>query len=75
MFDSDPSWIIPTNRIQIETQKAVLRIINKPGPLRTPADRDHCLQYAVAFALLYGQLTAEHYEDRTTADPRVDQIP
>lgn len=62
------------DRIQIETQEAALRIINKTGPLRNSADRDHCLQYAVAIALLYGQLTTEHYEDRAAADPRIDQI-
>jgi len=27
------------------------------GPLQNPADRDHCLQYCVAVALLYGTLT------------------
>ena len=30
---------------------------------RNPADRDHCIQYMTAIALLYGNLTAEHYED------------
>jgi 2-methylcitrate dehydratase len=34
------------------------------SPLRrNPADRDHCIQYMTAIALLFGDLTAEHYED------------
>lgn len=30
---------------------------------RNPADRDHCIQYMAAIALINGNLTAEHYED------------
>ena len=41
-------------RITIETQESALRIISKRGPLANPADRDHCLQYMVAIALLHG---------------------
>ena len=59
-------------RIRIETQESALRIISKQGPLANPADRDHCLQYMVAIALLHGTLTAEHYEDRVASDPRID---
>ena len=61
-------------RIVIETQESALRIINKTGPLANPADRDHCLQYMVAVALLHGTLTAEHYEDAVAADPRIDRL-
>ncbi len=46
-------------RIEIETQEAGRRIIDKTGPLSNPADRDHCLQYMTAVALLKGGLTAE----------------
>lgn len=49
--------------IVIETQKPAMRIIDKKGPLRNAADRDHCLQYAVAVALLKGHLTAQDYEE------------
>ena len=59
-------------RITIETQAPALRIINKQGPLLNPADRDHCLQYMVAIALLHGALSAEHYEDQAAGDPRID---
>lgn len=61
-------------RVEIETQEAGMRIINKTGPLRNPADRDHCLQYMVAVALLRGNLTVEDYEDERAADPRVDAL-
>lgn len=62
------------DRIRIETQESAMRIINKTGPLHNPADRDHCLQFITAAALLYGELTAEHYQDSAAADPRIDQL-
>ena len=49
-------------RVEIATHQAALKIIDKRGPLKNPADRDHCLQYMVAVALLRGQLTADDYE-------------
>jgi len=61
-------------RIEIETQEAGKRIIDKTGPLSNPADRDHCLQYMVAVALLKGSLTAGDYEDEAAADPRIDEL-
>ena len=51
-----------------------MRIIDKRGPLHNPADRDHCLQYAVAVALIHGELRAEHYEEETARDPRIDRL-
>jgi len=62
------------DRIVIETQEAGVRIIDKTGPLGNPADRDHCLQYMVAVPLIFGDLTAEHYEDHVAADPRIDAL-
>ncbi len=61
-------------RIHIETQEPAVRIIAKHGPLQNPADRDHCLQYIVAVGLIHGTLTADHYEDETAADPRIDHL-
>jgi 2-methylcitrate dehydratase len=61
-------------RIRIETQEPAMRIINKVGPLRNPADRDHCLQYLVAVALCHGTLTAEHYADHVAANPLIDRL-
>ena len=60
--------------VRIETQESAVRIIDKVGPLHNPADRDHCLQYMVAVALLKGDLTAADYEDAAAADPRIDGL-
>lgn len=60
--------------IVLETQESGKRIIDKTGPLANPADRDHCLQYMVAVALLKGTLTAEDYEDAVAADSRIDAL-
>lgn len=60
--------------IRIRTQASAIRIINKGGALHNPADRDHSLQYMVAIGLLFGELTAEHYEDAVAADPRIDPL-
>jgi 2-methylcitrate dehydratase len=62
------------DRIVLETQSAARRIIDKVGPLANAADRDHCLQYMVAVALLHGRLTADDYEDEAAADPRIDAL-
>src|SRR5690606_13257682 len=48
--------------------------IDKTGPLANPADRDHCLQYMVAVALLHGRLEADDYEDEVASDPRIDAL-
>jgi 2-methylcitrate dehydratase len=60
--------------ITIRTHEACLRIIDKQGPLNNPADRDHCIQYMVAVALIHGRLTAADYEDGIAADPRIDAL-
>jgi 2-methylcitrate dehydratase len=61
-------------RVTIETQEPGARIIDKTGPLANPADRDHCIQYMVAIALLFGRLTAADYEDSVASDPRIDAL-
>ncbi|MGY1522085.1 bifunctional 2-methylcitrate dehydratase/aconitate hydratase [Luteimonas sp. A482] len=61
-------------QITIRTHEACLRIIDKQGPLDNPADRDHCIQYMVAVALVFGRLTAADYEDAVAADPRIDAL-
>lgn len=60
--------------ILIETHEPTMHIIDKTGPLYNPADRDHCLQYMVAVALLKGTLNAEDYEDVSSKDPHIDQL-
>ncbi len=62
-------------RIDITTHESAIRIISKIGPLSNPADRDHCLQYMTAVSLLFGELTAEHYEDSFhEANPVIDNL-
>ena len=61
-------------RIEIETQEAGVRIIDKTGPLANYADRDHCIQYMVAVPLIFGRLTAGDYDDDVAADPRIDAL-
>jgi 2-methylcitrate dehydratase len=60
--------------IEIETQEAGVRIIDKSGPLANPADRDHCIQYMVAVPLIFGRLTADDYEEDIAQDPRIDAL-
>jgi 2-methylcitrate dehydratase len=61
-------------KIVIHTQDSAIRIIDKPGPLTNPADRDHCIRYMVAVPLIFGRLTAADYEDDIAADPRIDVL-
>lgn len=60
--------------VVITTHESAIRIIDKKGPLHNPADRDHCIQYMTAIGLLFGELTADHYEDAAAADPRIDAL-
>jgi 2-methylcitrate dehydratase len=61
-------------RVVITTQESALRIIDKRGPLYNPADRDHCIQYMTAVGLIYGDLSADHYEHHVAADVRIDAL-
>jgi 2-methylcitrate dehydratase len=61
-------------KITIRTHDAVIRIIDKKGPLNNPADRDHCIQYMVAVPILFGRLTASDYEDAVAVDARIDKL-
>ncbi len=61
-------------KIEIHTHESAIRIIDKKGPLSNPADRDHCIQYMVAIGLIFGELTAAHYEDDIASDPRIDTL-
>lgn len=62
------------DRVVIRTHESAIRIIDKKGPLHNPADRDHCLQYITAIGLLFGDITAQHYEAETANDPRIDKL-
>ena len=61
-------------KVVITTHESAVRIIDKRGPLHNPADRDHCIQYMTAVGLIFGALTAAHYEDDVAADPRIDAL-
>lgn len=61
-------------KIILTTQESAIRIISKSGPLHNPADRDHCLQYMVAVALLKGDLKADYYENEFARQPIIDQL-
>ncbi|MFX1337647.1 MAG: bifunctional 2-methylcitrate dehydratase/aconitate hydratase [Promethearchaeota archaeon] len=61
-------------KIQINTQQAGNQIINKIGPLKNPADRDHCIQYMTAIGLIFGNLEAEDYEDKRALNPMIDEL-
>jgi 2-methylcitrate dehydratase len=60
--------------IVITTHESAMRIIDKTGPLHNPADRDHCIQYVTAIGLIFGNLAAQHYEDKIAKDPRIDRL-
>lgn len=60
--------------IHIYTQESAMRIIDKKGDLKNPADRDHCIQYMTAIGLLFGELKPEHYQEETAQDPRIDLL-
>lgn len=60
--------------VRIRTQEAAIRIIDKQGPLDNFADRDHAINYMVAYPLIFGELTSESYTDAAAADPRIDEL-
>lgn len=74
LHESVKNRVNEIDRITLTTHQSAIRIIDKNGPLNNSADRDHCLQYMVAIGLMFGTLTAEHYEDETAADPRIDEL-
>ena len=61
-------------RIDVKCHNSSMTILDKSGPLYNPADRDHCMQYMIAIGMIFGAMTAEHYEDHIAADPRIDKL-
>lgn len=62
-------------RIEVTTHESALRIIDKTGALDNPADRDHCMQYMLAVAMIKGDLVAEFYEDTFHQNnPLIDEL-
>jgi len=60
--------------IYVLCHNSTMVILDKSGPLANFADRDHCMQYMMAIGLIYGDMTAKHYEDEIAADPRIDPL-
>lgn len=61
-------------QVEIRTHRYALSILNRSGPLKNFAERDHCLQYIGAIGLIFGRLVATDYEDAVAADPRIDAL-
>ncbi|MCW5605005.1 MAG: bifunctional 2-methylcitrate dehydratase/aconitate hydratase [Burkholderiales bacterium] len=61
-------------RIDVRCHNSSMVILDKTGPLYNFADRDHCMQYMIAIGMIYGEMTARHYEDEIAADPRIDRL-
>ena len=62
-------------RIEVTTHESALRIIDKTGALDNPADRDHCMQYMLAVAMIEGDLVADFYEDSYhQQNPLIDKL-
>ena len=60
--------------IKIFTQEPGVRIISKKGPLNNFADRDHCIEYIVAWCLLNGNLNSNSYSDSSASDENIDKL-
>ena len=60
--------------VELWSHRYGLNILDKSGPLRNVADRDHCLQYVAAVGLIFGRLTAGDYDDCVASDARIDEL-
>ena len=60
--------------IRISAHRTTLKLNTQSGPLATPAERDHCVQYIVAVGLLKGRIESSDYEHEAAADPRMDTL-
>jgi 2-methylcitrate dehydratase len=60
--------------VVVHAPRAAVRAADRTGPLGSPAERAHCIQYCVAAALLYGTVTGEHFGDSVAADPRLAEL-
>ena len=60
--------------ILISTQEPGVRIISKQGPLTNYADRDHCIEYIVAWCLINGSLDSNSYSDESAKDKNIDVL-
>ena len=74
LHDRVKNRLSEVTKVIITTHESAIRIIDKSGPLHNPADRDHCIQYMTAIGLIFGALTADHYEEAVAKDPRIDAL-
>ena len=61
-------------QVEILTQEPGVRIISKKGPLKNYADRDHCIEYIVAWCLINGSLNSDSYSDVSSKDPQIESL-
>ena len=61
-------------RVTIHAPAACLRRLDRQGALHDATQRERCIQYMVAVALLHGRLTPADYADAVAADPRIDAL-
>jgi len=61
-------------RVELWTHAYGLSYLDRTGPLKNFAERDHCLQYIISIALIFGNITTKDYEDDAAADPRIDAL-
>jgi len=62
------------DKINLFTHEPAVRIISNKKELKNASDRDHSLEYMVAAALLYGDLTYEMYEDNFSGLAEINQL-
>ena len=60
--------------ILIETHEPAVRIISNKNILNNASDRDHSLEYMVAAALLFGDVTSDSYEDTFGGYKDIEQL-
>ena len=60
--------------VRVYTHDEAMRRINVVGPLPNAEARDHCLQYMVAAALIYGRISNWHYSDEAAAHPQLEAL-
>ena len=60
--------------IFIETHEPAVRIISNKDVLNNASDRDHSLEYMVAAALLFGDVTSDSYEDTFEGYKDIEQL-
>ena len=64
-------------KVEVRTNGAASMIVNKTGTLHNAADRDHCMQYSLAVALLKGDVPAvDDYQNSSpwASSPAVEAL-